>query len=369
MKLKFSVLCTFTLLALSCAKKPVEETKTTARNLYVASGVCLAMGGNTTFTPATASNIIYKVNLDTGAPGEILADYSGPNNPYGAPPDTPTSIVGFDDTFIYALIDNATNASNRRVEKVPRSLTTTDARGNYYSNTTVFPATASNILRSLFKGADNSIYISRTVAIEKVNTSKQRLPNTSTAWVNNPAGGCANSATVLSSVQVTTSGKTIFTHANTAQNKIGVIGATGYSTAADCLNTMAPPVATAFPTASVYLPTYNMLLVLYAGAISAPENNSVYAYDFNETTGALSGATKAFQDSTVLFGGSAIAVDDSSGTIYVATTNSTTTAASGYNIEKFTFDPTTKTLTRVGTTPFATHWIGSKCISSMFVGN
>jgi hypothetical protein len=161
----------------------------------------------------------------------------------------------------------------------------------------------------------------------------------------------------------------LFTHANAAQNKFGIIAAAGYANnAANCLSYQAAPQATAFPTAMVYLPTVHQVLVAYAGSTTTADINSIYAYDIDETTNAITGATKAYENTNVLYGVSAMTVDSATGIVYVATAVSTATTVTGYNIEKFTYDSTTKTLTRATTIPFSTHTYKSKCISGMFVG-
>ncbi len=347
--------------SLGCQKKLEDEA--TQKYLYVASGLCYSGTGNTTYTAATASNIIYKVSLTTGTVDSIIADYTIASETTG---NTPTAISNFDDDYILALVENSTTTSGRKVEKIAKK--TNSNKPIYFNNLTALSAA----LRTMTRTSDGSLLISKSTAVEKVNTTPARMTiGASTPWINAPAGNCTTSATYISSLQTLSTGNIVYTHANASQNKIGIISKNGYTVAGDCVISAAKaaPATAAFPTASVYLGPYNQLLVLYAGNTTATDINSIYAYDVNETTNTLSGDTNAFQNSNVLYGGSAITFDSTTGHVYLATANSTSTTITNYNIEKFSYDPTSKQLTRVGSTPFMTGWTGSKCISSMFIAN
>ena len=357
MMLKLSLLSMMVLLSISCAKKP-DDAVTTSKLLYVSSGLCYSGTGNTTFTAATAGNIIYTVDLTTGNP-TIISDY---NTSVASAGDTPTSIVSFDGDNLLALVENATSPTYRRLEKIPKK---GGVRIPYFGNAT----TLSSAVRALFRDTSGNLLISRTTAIEKLNSTPARQTiGAATSWITAPAGSCTTSATFLTSIVSTNTGKIIYTHANAAQNKVGVIKSTGYSVAADCLAGNAAALVNAYPTASVYIATSNKLLVLWAG-LTAQANNYVSMYDFDETTGLLSNETVAFQDTSILYGGSAMTYDPDTSTVYIATANSTSTTVTNYNIEHFTVDTSARTLTRIGTVPFATGWYGSKCISSMYIGN
>lgn len=364
--LKFSLIFA-TLLALSCAKKPEEASASLERALYVASGTCLSGTGNT--VPA-ASNIIYKVNLSTGAPGEIVVDYANSMSTLG---DTPTNIVNLDDNAFMVLVENAASPGLRRLEKISKS--SGHARTYFYNMGGLSPQ---GTARGLAYNPDGTFLFGRTAQIEKLQSSGARAslppPASATApWIlgTSLTGSCANSpvaAYSFTSIQSTNSGKIIFTNYTSAQGRVAVASSTGFVTAADCLSGVNSAVATAYPTASVYLPTYNKVLVLFAGN-NAAANNYISVYDFDESTGALTNEAIAYQNTAVIYGGSAMTLDSNTGKIYVATANNTATTISNYNIEEFTFDPSNRTLTRVGIVPFSAGWLGSKCISSMFIGN
>jgi hypothetical protein len=354
---------------LGCNKKGEDAVATTAetsastasaRYLYVASGTCYSGTGNTTFTATSASNIIYRVSLTNGSTLETVADYNLSSETVGS---TPVSILDYDANYFYALVENGTSTGARRIEKIAK--TGSFNKTTYYQNSTAL----SGILKSFFLGSDGTFLISKSTAIEKINTTPNRMTiGAATPWVSAPAGTCGTSATLISSIFATASGKIIFAHANATQNRFASIKSTGYSVAGDCIAGQAAPNASSFPTATVYLPDVGQVLVAYAGNAVTADLNSVYSYNLSDSTGVISGATKSYEDVNILYGISAMAVDTSTGYIYIATANGTSTTVGGYNIEKFSYDSTSKALTRIGTVPFSPHTYKSKCISSMFVG-
>jgi hypothetical protein len=355
---KILLMATMVLFSISCAKKPDESALAITKALYVASGLCSSGATNTAFTAATAGNIIYTVDLTTGNP-TIVSDY---NTSIASAGDTPTGLVNFDGDNLLASVENATSPAYRRLEKVPKK---GGVRLPYFGNAT----TLSSALRGISRDFNGNILITRTTGVEKLNATPARQTiGAATSWLTALAGSCTNSATFISSVVTTNTGKIIYTHANALQNKVGVVKSTGYSVVGDCITANAAAVATAYPTASLYIAASNKLLVLWAGT-TAQSNNYVSIYDFDETTGLLTNETVAFQDTNVIYGGSAMTYDSDENIVYIATANGTSTTVANYNIEKFSLDTTTRLLTRVGTTPFATGWYGSKCVSSMYIGN
>jgi hypothetical protein len=341
----------------------VEGGGSLSKALYVASGVCYSGMGNTTFTSTTASNIVFRINLSTGAHEADLADYNVVSE---TPGNTPIGIQNYDADNVLVLVENTTSTGNRRLEKIPKNGAHT--KSTFTQNSTIF--TATSVLRTFIKNpTDGTFLVSRGAAVEKVNsTGARQLSGGSQPWLSATSGTC-QSNTNITALALLSNEKMVFSHANTAQNRFGIIAAAGYAnTPANCLSVQAAPQAAAFPTAMVYLPASHQLLVAYAGNTTTADINSIYAYDIDETTNAITGATKAYENANVLYGVSAMAVDAETGHIYVATAVSTATTVGGYNIEKFTFNPTTKTLTRATTTPFSTHTFKTKCISSMFVG-
>lgn len=353
--------------ALSCAKVP-DDTVTAAseRYLYVSSGVCYS-GNNTTFSNTTSSNLIYRISTTTGAIDSTLADYfSSPSNTG----DSPSSIVDGDANYIYALIENTTTTSLRRIEKIEKK--SHGARSIFSNNTTAF----NGVMRNLFKLSNGDFAISKSSAIEYFTAANVRL---GAPYISASAGACATSTTLISKVLTLSNGKFIFLHAAVGQNRIGSYATTGGTT---CLAAEPSPTANAFPTAAVYDAANAKLIAAYAGNTTATDVNSIYVYSVDESTGAFSNAQKIYDvslypgtHSYLLYGISEMAYDDVTGTIYIATSTSTSTTIGNYAIEKFAYNPSqigvdnTKVLNRVGSTPFLQYGNDTKCISKMFIGN
>mgnify|MGYP003596711712 CR=1 FL=1 len=60
----------------AAATEPSTVTDVTKpKYLYVASGACYSGTGNTTFTTATASNLVYRLNTSSGVKDLSIADY------------------------------------------------------------------------------------------------------------------------------------------------------------------------------------------------------------------------------------------------------------------------------------------------------
>lgn len=352
------LLGTLVITSVSCQKpkkteeaQPTTDSSTTpvatapSKYLYVTSGSCYAGG----LTPETASRTVAKINLSTGNVEGVIADYTS------YPGDNPVGIVNYDDNHVLVLVENA---SGRRIDIVDKS-TTTNSFLTFLSNSTALSAQ----LRSMVQTPDGGLIVSKSTAIEKFSSGKSRVLVGVAPYVNAPAGSCATSTTLLSSLAVLNNGKIVFAHAATAQNRFGILSANGYSTAADCLSAQTAPIATAFPTAMLYLGSSSNLLVAYAG--TAANVDYIYSYDINETTNAISGATKAYENTSVLRGVSAMTFDSSAGYIYAA--NGSTSLSNA--IEKLSYDASTKTLTRIGTVPFSMPTVYHKCISAMTVAN
>lgn len=370
---------------MSCAKKPADTTEqvstspeptpdtpepepetdpgptyVTKHYLYVAAGACYSGNGNTTFTATTASNVVFKWDLDSGN-YHVVADY---NN--AAAGTTPVGISEMGSNHIAVLIENGTSTGARRIEKIAKADGAASTYYSYMSNNgnNVF----SGILRAFdYLATEGSFLISRSTAVEKVNSTPNRSLYAGNAWVNAPAGACASTATAITDISRTAQGHVIYTHANTAQNKVIITSKDGASAAGGCLAGQAAPNAASFPTSVVYEPTANQVLVSYAGNTTATDINSIYAYDLTETasTASLAGATRAYQDVNFVYGVSAMAYDKVNKNLYVATANSTATAVAGYNVEKFSYDSTTKALTKVGNPPLIPHFWATKCIAGM----
>lgn len=331
--------------------------------LYVATGACYSGTGNTTFTATTSSNVVYRLNASTGQKDITIADYNAFPASTG---DSPVGVVSADATTLRILVENGT--SGRRIETVAKS--SAASRSIFSSNTTVMSA----VLRGLYQLADGSLLINKSSGIEKLTPSGVRIG--SPLITNNLGATCGTTITQMTSTSILSNSKIVFTHAAAGQNRFGIISATGYSTAGDCLSAQAAPTANAYPVASVYVAATKQLIVAYAGNAVTTALNSIYLYDIDETTNVISGATVLYDASLypatynyLLYGISAMAYDSATKSLFVSTAISTAVTVVNYAIEKFTFDPTAKTITRVTTSsaPFYNYGIDTKCISSMIV--
>lgn len=361
----------------ACQKELEEPSK--ARYLYVASGACYSGTGNTTYTGTTSANVIFRVNLSTVQYEGRIADFTSASE---APGTTPVAIVDYSETHMLALLQHT---SLRRIEMIEKNLN--GERQVYYNNTSnAAPHGALQSTATTMAKAPEGLLISRTTAIEKIDTGKTRIAGSGTnAWVQSPGGVCATSTVNISSLVVVptsanTSGYNIFyTHSQNASsatnNRIGVIdGDTGWNGTSGCLDDQATVAATAYPTASAYMRDFGRLVVAYAGT-NAANQNSLYTYAVDEaaTSNIISDETKGFEDPTVMYGASALAYDDQEGYLYVAVGGSVatnlTTGNVPYRIEKFSFNPATKVFTRVGSSAFYVGNIETRCISSLFIGH
>jgi hypothetical protein len=352
----------------SCAKEPEEVlVAANTRFLYVASGVCYS-GGNTTFTNATSSNLIYRLGLNSGAIDATIADYfSSPSNPG----DSPAGMVDGDGNYLYVLIENTTTASLRRIEKVEKK--SNGSRSIFSNNAAALNAQ----VRNLFKLPNGDFAVSKSTAIEYFTASNVRL---GTPYISATSGACATSTTLISKVLTLPNGKFIFLHAGAGQNRIGIFAATGGTT---CLAAQAAPTANAFPTAAIYDAVNAKLIVAYAGnAAGATDVNSIYVYSIDEATNAITSPEKIYDASLypgsysyLLYGISEMAYDPTTGSIFIATTTSTASTVANYAIEKFRYNPSqigvdnTQVLVRSGSAPFLQYGNDTKCISKMFIGN
>lgn len=338
-----------------------------ARALYVASGACYSGNGITTFTAATSSNLIYKVNLDSGAPGEIVADY---NLSAAVPGSSPVGIHTRDNDSIFSVVENAT-AGARRIEVVKNS---SALPTYYYTNATAF---STALKKGAYDPTQGAFLVNRTSAIERINSSPGRDLALGLSWITNPtAANCAATNVLVTAVTSLPNGKILYGHssATAANRKLVLISSSGYKTTADCLNTAAVTVPS-YITDLIYLPGNNQVLVSMADSTTGNNMNSIYVYDIDTTTNTITNGTSLLENNpgagsknaSYLYGTSAMAFDSTTNTLYVAMANAIATTVINYNIEKYTYDPVGKTLTRVGVTPWSPSWYGSKCISSMLV--
>lgn len=346
--LLITLACVF---SIGCQPKKITDTAsatpTPERYLYIQSGGCFAPTG---LTASTASKTIVRIKLTTGVVDKTIADYTP------ALTDTPVAIAPYDDDHLYVLVENA---GGRRVEILNKN---TAAATNFLVNSTALNA----VVRTLTFGADGSFLISKSSAVERFASNKARLPNSATAFLSAPAGTCVTSTNAITATAFTGAGDILYAHSFTGASTNNRIGMTTGSAAAasTCYNGVAAPTTASYPTSMVYIPSLKHLLVAYSSSTVA--NNQIWQYTIDETAHTITAAgAAAYTNASVLNGPTAMAYDSETGEIYVA--NGTTAFAN--SIEKFTYDSTAKTLTRVGTVPFSAPTINHNCINSMFIGN
>jgi hypothetical protein len=334
-------------------KKPAtttEDSTTTSqdRYLYIQSGGCYAPTG---LTASNASKTITRINLNTGVVDRTIADYTA------ALTDFPVAIAPYDNDNMYVLIENT---GGRRVEILNKN---TSLSSNFLTNSTALNA----VVRTLTIGSDGSFLVSKSSAVERFASNKARLPNAATAFLSAPAGTCVTSTNAITATAFTDAGDILYAHSFTGASTNNRIGMTTGSAAAasTCYNGVAAPTTASYPTAMAYFTAGGSKHLLVAYSSSTVANNQIWQYAVNETAHTITAAgAAAYTNAAVLNGPTAMAYDSNTGFVYVA--NGTT--AFSNSIEKFTYDPTAKTLTRVGTTAFSPPTIHHNCINSMFVG-
>ena len=369
------VFVSFTL-TISCAKLEEElNSSSSGRYLYVASGSCYSGGGNTTFSNTTSSNLVYRINLDTGLKDITIADYNASPAQAG---DTPVGLANIDSNNMYILLENTSTVGARRIEKVSKS--SSGSRSLFSNNTTALSAQ----LRDLQISSTGDLLISKSTALEKISSSNVRITKGANPYVNAPAAPCATSTTLMSKVGTMTNQFIVFLHAAVGQNRFGFVKPDGYTAGGDCTVAQSAPNANSFPVASTYDAVNSKLLVAYAGSATTTDINSIYAYSITETTSSTTvGAANKIYDSSLypatypylLYGISEMILDPATNKLYIATAVNTATTVVNYAIEKFTYDPTrigvsnTVVLSRSGSTPFYNYASDTKCISDMMISN
>lgn len=315
----------------------------TPRYLYVASGTCYAGG----IATAAASNIVVKYDIYTGARVGTIVDYRTQ-----APGDSPVGITSKDDDTILVAVENANGG--RHVDQIRRD--GTDG-WPYLLNTTILAAS----LRDIVALSDGGALITRTTVAEKISAFRTRIP-AAASFISAPAAPCATVNTNLTFGKELGNGRILLGHAGASpNNKIVAINANGYTAAADCLSARAAPTPTSMPVAAASVGS-DKFLVAYAGVNTF--NNLVVAYQYDTGTTAIASATatNAMTNTSYMYGASAMAFDAENNTVYIASS-----PASSEKIEKFTWNSTTNTLTRVGSTPFV-QASDLTCISGLYVG-
>ncbi len=363
------------ILLLTACSEEDEAALEANRFLYVASGTCYAGGGNTAFTNATASNVVYRVNLRNGQKDITLADYNSSPATVG---DSPVGVVEFDANNVYVAVENTTTVGARRIERAPK--TQMSSRSLFSNNTAALSAQ----LRSLEISSTGDLLISKSTAIEKISSANVRITKGANPYVNAPAAPCATSTTLISKSITLTNQFIAFTHAATAQNRIGFVKPAGYAAGGDCTVAQAAPNANSFPVAIAYDALNTNLIVAYAGSTVTTDINSIYVYTLAETdtTVAITATNKIYDVadypttySYLLYGISDMIFDSAENTLYIATAINTTPIITNFSIEKFSYDPSklgtdnSRVLIRSSNTPFYNYGSDTKCISDMMISN
>lgn len=309
-----------------------------AKRLYIVSGSCY--GGGVTVSVGPAQTVA-KFNLGTGLLEKVVIDYNSV-----APGDSPVSIYEYDANNILVLVENT---GGRRIDLVRKD-------GSGYSTYLTNATALSAILRSMVMLSDFSLLVSKSSAIEKFNAAKSRVTVGANPYVNAPAGACATSTTLISSVNVHSSGKIVMTHAAaTPNNKIASISAAGYAAGGDCLSGVAGPATTALPTQALFHSSGKLLVSFGSTTLGS---NFIYSYDFNGTSGVISNPLVSYNNSSIVNGPSKMVEDTETGDVYVANVTSTFNT-----VEKFTYS--SGVLTRVNGNTFIPSGIYTRCIADM----
>lgn len=406
----------------SCQKSEEEASTTTSKKLYVTSGICNSGQGITTYAAGTASRAVTKWSSSSG---EQLGTFIDFNNATGFADTLPQQILDEGDSILL-LTENATTETERKIYRIMKN-----DPGTFLTvvpNTSIVAGDPDHISRSFQIDADGMFIMSRSFAAEKFTPIGGIVPgSTGTIAHINPSaatGTCFNAAAsatnyisdlaLMDPMDGFNSGKVIVANVGTliTDNRLAAINPNGLTggTVADCAggvqistvaHTLGPDIADTIPatitftangvnpTSMVYIKTpapattAGKLLVTYAPALNTGLNNNttlnhaVVLWDVTEdSTSAvtINNPVVLYRNHTVVYAPSAIAYDESSNSVFVAVgpnigTANQTTSNLGYNIEKFTIDLNTPSLTRVtdDNRPFIKGNSQTKCISSMTV--
>ncbi|XGC81196.1 hypothetical protein ACES2L_01715 [Bdellovibrio bacteriovorus] len=377
-RLKNVLLCGSLLALIASCQPTVEETPASeetpadneiaaTKHLYVTTGLCYSGNGITTFTAATASNLILKLNADTGVKEATMADFWAAPAAAG---DTPISIMDWDDDNLLVFVRNGATG---RLETMPKVGGVRNTFGTTPAMSTIISSNPANMAKS----SDGGILMIRTGFIEKVTSSGIRL---TTPHVNSNLGAtCGTANALLTNIAVSATGRIITANAAASPNNrvisVPAAGATG-----SCSAGIAAPAATTYATAMVFDKVNSKLIVAYAGPTTAANVNSIHAYDFDEATGNITNDQVIYDAASfpatysyLLFGISAMTLDEDTNTLYVATAISNATTVVNYAIEKFAYNASkigsvnAEVLTRSGSVPFYNYGVDTKCISAMSV--
>ena len=316
---------------------------TTASYVFVASGNSYAGLG---ITPSTPTQTVARYRSD-GAFDGIVFDYNT------LPGDSPVGLANYDADNILVLVSNA---SGSRVDIIRKDGSTVHP-GAFIPSGTGLTAT----VRSIQSTSDGGWLIARTAAVEKFNSSKQRITITGNAFVNNPAGVCATTNTAVMRAITGPSNTIIYTHAAASTNhKTVLIKSTGYTVAGDCLSSVSGSTVNHLPTGGVLYYNYggaSRLLVAYSN--NTGPVHEIYSYPVTATS--IAAGTSAYTNIGILQGASAMAMMDD-GSVLVAM------SAPAFNlVERFTYDTVTNTLSRAAGSTFIPTDAFTKSISALLV--
>jgi hypothetical protein len=406
--------------AFGCSKKADSTSVATPKTLYVASGACYSGSGITTYTGPQSSRAVTKWSTETAINTGIFTDLNVGNNV--SVNTVPQALIDKGD-HVLLLTENATNFSDRKIFKINKANPGTYVV--YANDPTAFTVTPTHITRSMAQDVDGTMIFSKSLFAERLNTLGVRIAKGgANPWVNAAAatGNCFTAAAAqIQQVALMTpftnmnQGKLLFIHtgATAVTNRIGIVQRTGLTsgTAGDCAGSspaggastvvhanapnltgpVAMPATGDSLTSMVYIPTpapaltSGKLLVTYSGSVAtAFDNNTTFNYgivmwditETSDTVATVANPVIIYRDESVLWAPSAMAYDASTSSLYVAVGGSPgsvnqTTQAFGYNIEKFTLDLATPSMTRVSPNnqPFITGNAYTKCISHMMLAD
>lgn len=372
---KFLLISSFIILS-NCQKKDEPsatiQSSSPTRYLYVASGSCYS-GGNTTFSNLTSSNVVYRINLTTGAKDMVLADYNSNPAVIG---DSPVGLIEADKDSLYVAVENTTNVGSRRIEKLTKQ--SYSSRSTFSNDTSALSAQ----LRAITPVSGGNMLVSKSSAIEFLTSSGIRVPKGTLPYVNAPASPCATSTTLMSKVLTLSNGFIVYLHAAASQNRFGFVKPSGYAAAGDCTVAQTAPNANSFPVAAAYDHVNSKLLIAYSGTAITTDINSIYSYDLTETSTSVTvGTANKIYDASLypgthsflLYGVSEMVLDPADSKLYISTAINTATTVVNYNIEKLSYDPSqlgvdnTKVLTKDSPKPFYSYGSDTKCISKMII--
>lgn len=415
-------LTSLSLILTACPKAANEETSTsTPKKLYIASGACYSGSGITSYSATTASRTVTKWNTTNGSFDEVFTDLNVASSVSVG--TVPQALIDKGD-HVLMLTENAVlaGAGDRKIWKLFKNDPGTYI--SYANDPTAFTSTAGHITRSMSEDTDGSIIFSKSLMAEKVNSIGARIAKAGNPWINPLAttGACFNGAGAqiqkvhtISPFTGTNQGKTIYIHAGATliANRIGAIQRTGLisATAADCagssplagIGTVVHTNATGLTgpvgfsatgpslTSFVYIPTpapattTGKMLVTYSGSTATTfDNNTNFNYgivmwDVTEVSDSGAGTAMTFtnpvivwRDESIVWAPTSIAYDSTDNSVYVAVgadigAVDQTTKNYGYNIEKFTLDLSTPSLTRISTNnaPFIIGNRYTKCVTDM----